>query len=353
VLNLSFGTDASQPAGLDPLMFAAEVAWRKGIVVVVSVGNDGSSLGRLQSPALDPFVIAVGADDTSGTQGASDDTVPSFSSVGDGVRNPDLVAPGVHVQSLRVPGSYIDQTYGSTGMINDRYFRGSGTSQAAAFTSGSVAALLSAKPGLTPDQAKWLLVNSAKWLPNAPAQAQGRGLINTVGAYNGSLPLTTAQNALPGTGAGTLEGARGSAHQILNGVTLTGELDIMGMPFAAAAMAGTELAGSSWAGGMWNGSSWAGSGWAGNSWAGSSWLGSSWAGSSWAGSSWASGVWTGSGWAGSSWAGSGWAGSGWASSGWAGSSWTGTAPTACPTDKGKSCQARAAHQHGFGQDDWK
>ena len=47
VLNLSFGTDASQPAGLDPLMFAAEVAWRKGIVVVVSVGNDGRSLGRL------------------------------------------------------------------------------------------------------------------------------------------------------------------------------------------------------------------------------------------------------------------------------------------------------------------
>jgi len=50
-------------------------------------------------------VIAVGADDTVGTQGASDDTVPSFSNVGDGVRNPDLVAPGVHVQSLRVPGS--------------------------------------------------------------------------------------------------------------------------------------------------------------------------------------------------------------------------------------------------------
>ena len=49
VLNLSFGTDGTQDAALDPLAYAAEVAWRKaGIVVVVSAGNRGH--GRPHQP---------------------------------------------------------------------------------------------------------------------------------------------------------------------------------------------------------------------------------------------------------------------------------------------------------------
>ena len=36
VLNLSFGTDGTQSYLLDPLAYAAEMAWRKGIFVVVS-----------------------------------------------------------------------------------------------------------------------------------------------------------------------------------------------------------------------------------------------------------------------------------------------------------------------------
>lgn len=43
VLNLSFGTDALQDPQLDPLSHAVEVAWKSGIVVVVSAGNDGGS----------------------------------------------------------------------------------------------------------------------------------------------------------------------------------------------------------------------------------------------------------------------------------------------------------------------
>ena len=41
VLNLSFGTNSTQPYTLDPLDYAAEVAWQHGIVVVASAGNDG------------------------------------------------------------------------------------------------------------------------------------------------------------------------------------------------------------------------------------------------------------------------------------------------------------------------
>ena len=320
VLNLSFGTPSLQSYLLDPLAYAAEVAWHKGIVVVVSAGNDGTGTGKLLNPAQDPFVLAVGAEDSQGTPSISDDTIPVFSTRGDGIRNPDVVAPGASLQGLRVPGSYVDLTYGATAAFDDRFFRGSGTSQAAAVVSGAAALLLSARPGLSPDQVKALLTGTARALPAANLQAQGNGLIDVYGASQATAPL--AGQVFPrSTGTGSLDAARGGVRLVLNGVTLSGEKDIFGKNYASAARAKEELTETSWNGGVWNGSSWAGSSWAGSSWAGSSWAGSSWAGSSWAGSSWATGTWTGSSWAGSSWAGSSWAGSSWAGSSWAGSSW--------------------------------
>src|SRR5690606_22889331 len=41
VLNLSYGTDSVQAWQVDPLAYAVETAWRRGVVVVVSGGNDG------------------------------------------------------------------------------------------------------------------------------------------------------------------------------------------------------------------------------------------------------------------------------------------------------------------------
>jgi serine protease AprX len=329
VLNLSFGTNSTQSYTLDPLAFAAEIAWHKGIVVVVSAGNSGSA--GITNPAIDPFVIAVGAADTRGTKITDDDEIPSFSSQGLGNRDPDVVAPGVHVQSLRVAGSYVDTKYAGSGAIDSRFFRGSGTSQAAAFVSGAAALLIQAHPSYTPDQIKDQLRRSARKLPVAKVTAQGSGLVRIEEAL-GTQPSSVPQSFVRSTGTGSLEAARGDAHLQLNGVVLTGELDINGKPFDSVAVAAATpppATGSSWAGGTWNGSSWAGSSWAGSSWAGSSWAGSSWAGSSWAGSSWASGSWNGSSWAGSSWAGSSWAGSSWASGGWSGSSWAGNVWSDC------------------------
>ena len=320
VLNLSFGTNSAQTYRLDPLAYAAEVAWRSGIVVVTSAGNGGNATNqRLTDPASDPYVIAVGADDTQSTADEADDTIPAFSSYGDGNRNPDLVAPGVHVPSLRVPGSYIDTQHAATGAINARFFRGSGTSQAAAFASGMAALLVQYRPTLTPDEVKATLINTANPLPKASLQAQGGGVIDFPPAVD---IVTGARQTFPlSTGLGTLEAARGDAHLVLDGATLTGERDINGQPFNAATMAAAEAAGRSWAGGVWNGSAWSGSGWAGSSWAGSTWAGRTWAGSSWAGRTWSAGSWAGSSWAGSTWAGSSWAGSSWARSTWAGRTW--------------------------------
>jgi serine protease AprX len=277
VLNLSFGTDSQQSYLTDPLDYAAEVAWRSGIVVVAAAGNSGFNSGHLMDPANDPYVISVGADDTAGTFDTIDDTTPDWSTRGDNVRNPDLVAPGVHIISLRDPGSYLDVNY-PAGRVNKRLFRGSGTSQAAAAVSGAVALIEQAKPGVTPDQVKYLLTRTADPLPAADAQAQGAGEINMRKVANvlADLPTITPKRytqVFPtSTGTGSIEAARGSIHvQDSNGNVLLGEKDIFGNSWSGVSWSTASLAGNSWSGGLWNGVSWSGNSWSGNSWSGNSW----------------------------------------------------------------------------------
>ena len=76
------------------------------------------------------------------------------------------------MQGLRVPGGYLDQTH-PEGMIDSRYFRGSGTSEATAIASGSVALVLSRYPKLTPDQVKGFITANGKKVGGADSQWQG------------------------------------------------------------------------------------------------------------------------------------------------------------------------------------
>ena len=317
VLNLSYGTDSVQHYGVDPLAYAAEQAWKQGIFVVTSTGNAGFVMktGTMTNPAYDPLLMAVGASESSGKAGMSDDTVPSFSSSGGTKRRPDLVAPGAHIVSLRVPGSLIDQSYSSTGAVTDGLFRGSGTSQAAAVVSGAAALVIQQHPTITPGRLKKLLTGSVQPMKGVLKEAQGSGQLDLAKALTLKLPSEPGI-PLPSTGAGLLELSRGSNHLVHNGSTLDGEQDIFGAPFLSSAMTLLQANGSSWSGGAWNGSSWSGSSWSGSSWSGSSWSGSSWSGSSWSGSSW-----SGSSWSGSSWSGGDWLGSNWADSVWADASW--------------------------------
>ena len=332
VLNLSYGTNSTQAYGVDPLAYAVEQAWKAGIVVVAAAGNSGYQTGAsaqgLADPAYDPQVIAVGAADTMGTVSPWDDQVASYSasaaSCSNGCRAPDAIAPGSHLQGLRVPGSYIDQN-NPAGVLSDRYFRGSGTSEATAFTSGVVADLLQRYPQLTPDQVKAMLTSSCDKLSSYNWKQQGCGELDLGKLLGASVPSAFAsqQYTVPSTGTGSLEASRGADHISLNGVVLQGEQDIFGAPFNSALIAALEAAGSSWSGGTWNGSVWSGSSWSGSSWSGSSWSGSSWSGSSWSGSSWSGSSWSGSSWSGSSWSGSSWSGSSWSGSSWSGGSWLG------------------------------
>jgi serine protease AprX len=327
VLNLSYGTNSSQWYGVDPLAYAVEQAWDAGIVVVAAAGNSGyqtrGNSPALADPAYDKRIIAVGASDSMGTTTLVDDTMPDFSAAAKtgSARAPDFVAPGVHLQGLRVINSYIDTNVGGKTVLDDRFMRGSGTSESAAITSGAVALILSRFPQATPDQVKKLLKDNAYDLPSQNTRQVGSGELRLAPILSASLPVYS-QGIAPATGGGYLELARGSDHLTRDGVVLKGEQDIFGKAFNGAAMAVLEAAGCSWSGGMWNGSTWTGSGWSGSSWSGSSWSGSSWSGSSWSGSSWSGSSWSGSSWSGSSWSGSSWSGSSWSGSSWSGSSWS-------------------------------
>jgi serine protease AprX len=328
VLNLSFGTDSTQDPRLDPLSHAVEAAWRNGIVVVVAAGNDGAAATRLSMPAANPYVIAVGAADPKGTSGRTDDTVADFSSRGNATRQPDLVAAGKSVVSLRDPGSYIDAKYPSGLVAGDstgRFFRGSGTSQAAAVVSGAAALLLQQRPTLTPDQVKRLLTTTADPMPTADAFAAGSGQLNVGAASRATVPLY-AQTFVPSLGTGSLELSRGTSHVAdpVNGIELTGEQDIMGRPWDPVTWSVKALAACTWTGGTWNGATWSGGDWSGVSWTGRTWSGATWSGSTWSGATWSGRTWSDAVWNGATWSGATWSGSTWSGVTWSGRSWTDT-----------------------------
>ena len=261
VLNLSFGANAVTPYQRSDLAYAVEQAWAAGIVTVVSAGNGGLSSNGLSEPAYDPFVIAVGADNTRGTTDPSDDNVTSFSSRGDGARDPDVIAPGKSIVSLRVPGSYLDESHPEA-RTGDAYFRGSGTSQAAAVVSGAVALMLERRPRLTPDQVKMLLTSTARPLPDASPSAQGSGLIDMRSVF--TTPARDAEQSWPASIGSDLDAWATVA-------------DADGNSWSSATPDGN-----SWSGNSWSESGWTGAGWSdgcepdGNSWSATNWQGVSW-----------------------------------------------------------------------------
>ena len=319
VVNLSYGTDGNQSYLTDPLTHAVENAWRAGIVVVAAAGNGGTATPRLTNPAYDPYVLAVGATDPNGTVGTNDDLLADFSSRGDATRGVDLVAPGRSIVSLRDPGSYVDEANPSA-RVEDRFFKGSGTSQAAAVVSGAVALLLQARPELTPDQVKAVLTRSATKLSHVDA-GQGAGELNLTRAI-GTPARNTTQTFARSTGTGSLEASRGTAHLALNDTVLSGENTLFG-PFDSATWAAASSAGTAWVGGRWMGRALTGDSWTGTSWTGLTWSGLTWSGLTWSGLTWSGLTWSGLTWSGLTWSGLTWSGLTWSGLTWSGLTWSG------------------------------
>ena len=310
IISLSYGTNSAQRYTVDPLAYAAEQAWKHGIVVVAAAGNTGfqasATAPGLADPAYDPYVIAVGSYDTMGTTSTADDVVASYSAsvVRPGPRHaeePRLVAPGSHLQGLCDPGSYVDQN-NPTGELGSLYFRGSGTSEATAITAGAIALILQKYPNLTPDEVKHFITSNATMVPGWSRVKAGAGELNLTTLATAT-PVSYTQSFTSSTGTGTLELSRGTDHLTLNGVELAGEQDIFGSAFSSAAMGkssrrprtpgraepGTATPGQATAGA---GDTWLGTTWTGNSWSGNTWSGNSWSGNTWSGNTWSSASWS-------------------------------------------------------------
>jgi serine protease AprX len=256
VLNLSLGTDESDSYRRDILAWAAERLWRDGVAVVASAGNKGEDADGLDLPAADPFVIAVGASDSQGTPDPADDTVAPFSSHSD-VRPPDVVAPGTGIVSLRVPGSTLDTEFPGA-RIGDGYFRGSGTSQAAAVVSGVAARLLQQRPELTNDQLKAVIVGGAVEIPGRRA-ATGAGRVDLGRSEAMDTPdaLSAKQRWIAAS-----PNVRRLMKDLADHEIGSGEAE------------------------LWNGRRWSGMKWSGRRWSGMKWAGMKWNGMKWLGDAW-------------------------------------------------------------------
>ncbi len=196
VLNLSFGATPQSNYWNDPLNQAVMAAWRAGIVVVASAGNAGPAPMTIGVRATCPYIITTGAlTDNFTPYLANDDRLASFSSTGptyEGFVKPDVIAPGGHMVGSLWYQSYLANIDPGSMTPQQTLFTMSGTSQAAAVTSGVVALMLQANPGLTPDTVKCRLLSTASPALNAKGTLaysvfqQGAGLINATNAVHSS-----------------------------------------------------------------------------------------------------------------------------------------------------------------------
>ena len=165
VLNLSLTATPRFAYWEDPMNQAVLKAWQAGITVVVAAGNDGPEWQSIGSPGNNPYVVTVGALTDSWTlEDRRDDYIPDFSSRGPspmGHIKPDLVAPGGHIPGL-VPHDSTLAIENPNYILTSGEFVSTGSSQSAAVVSGMAALLLSAKPELSNDDIKCLLMTSAE-----------------------------------------------------------------------------------------------------------------------------------------------------------------------------------------------
>ena len=197
IINLSVATGVFEPYDSDPLTLATQRAVMAGMLVVTAAGNYGMSPdGRVRyrgitAPGNAPWVLTVGASNHRGTVDRTDDSVAGFSSRGPAAignnAKPDLLAPGVGIESLADPSSSLylsspSRLEGTVPTAYQPYLSLSGTSMSAPVVSGTAALMLQANPSLTPNAVKAILQFTSQPLPDLDPLTQGAGSLNAKGA---------------------------------------------------------------------------------------------------------------------------------------------------------------------------
>ena len=139
IINMSFGMKTRSRA----LLAAVQNAWRAGIIIVASSGNDAKRKA-IDYPARFPQTLSVGA--TTRMR-----RIAPFSNRGSLV---DIYAPGDKIISAWLRGKYNEM---------------SGTSMSTSHVTGAIALLLAYRPGLSPAEIKEILRNSMNPLRGAKA----------------------------------------------------------------------------------------------------------------------------------------------------------------------------------------
>ena len=223
VINLSVASGVFESYNTAPLARAARRAVDAGIVVIAAAGNLGTNeagepqAGGITCPGNAPWVLTVGAASHQGTKFRSDDIVARFSSRGptwiDRAAKPDILAPGVGIESLSDPHSTLYATYSDYLLDGTRptpykpYLSLSGTSMSAPVVAGAVALMLEANPDLTPNAVKAILEYTAEERPGESFLAQGAGMLNALGAVRMATYFGTPDSPQP-TPADTIEDER-------------------------------------------------------------------------------------------------------------------------------------------------
>jgi serine protease AprX len=329
VVNLSYGSAATPNWKLDPLAWAAEVAWRRGIVVVAAAGNEGAG-HELASPAYSPQILAVGATEIENRRGGRGDYgIAPFTSSGTR-RRPDLYVPGAHVVSLRVKGSFVD-TFLARSNLSEQLTRGTGTSQATAVTSGLAALLFEAFPQASADQIKVLLTSTQDQAHGKRDAVTGiETSIDLGDAYRKvkrrGLPIVLPTNPFAECGATSCRGiGDGSAPFVQWAEASWNGNAWIGQQWSGQQWSGQQWSGSQWSGQQWSGQQWSGQQWSNNQWSGQQWSGAQWSGAQWSGAQWSGAQWSGAQWSGAQWSGAQWSGGQWSGAQWSGAQWSGEA----------------------------
>jgi serine protease AprX len=206
VINLSVAAGVYESYNSDPLTVAAKRAVQAGVVVVTAAGNLGRNqqraiqYGGITAPGNAPWVLTVGASSHNGTASRSDDSIAAFSSRGpsrlDYAAKPDIVAPGVGIESLADATSTLflshpaARLWGTLDTATQPYLSLSGTSMSAPVVAGTVALLMQANPALTPNLVKAILQYTAEHRSHYNDLTQGAGFLNARGAVQLARALT-------------------------------------------------------------------------------------------------------------------------------------------------------------------
>ena len=227
VVNISAGGDFEQSYLDSPLCEVVERAVHEGLVVVCAVGNAGMAPGHpVLPPANSPSAIAVGGlDDQNSLDRARRGMYrSSYGPTIDGLQKPEIIAPGIWVAAPILPATPtadeaqlcseldaaadadlraiilshpgVDKDFDVArdlptpllrqlitiklregNVISRHYKYVDGTSFASPIVASIASCMLEANPGLTPQQVKRILIDTAERVPGIEVERQGWGVV--------------------------------------------------------------------------------------------------------------------------------------------------------------------------------